>query len=103
MSINQQLADYTNSEGEVFSLRVVDVPIKQHEDQWEYLVVAKDKTGSREEFRVVFQKTAFPEAKEAENFLLNEPLEDVKQRLETLDEEPLDLFGLDMSKGWAVV
>lgn len=103
MSINEKLPDYTNGEGEVFSLRVVDAPIKKHEDLWEYLVVAKDKTGSREEFRVVFQKTVFASENEAEEFLIGEPLADVQQRLENQDEDPLDLFGLDMSNGWAVV
>ncbi|NIA06950.1 MAG: hypothetical protein GWP14_04795 [Actinobacteria bacterium] len=104
MSINQQLPDYTNSEGEVFSLRLVNAPpTKGHDDRWEYLVVAKNKSWGREEFRVLLKKTAFASEEEAQEFILGEPLEDVKKRLDTLDEDPIDLFELDMSKGWAVV
>ena len=103
MSINQQLPEYTNSEGEVFSLRVVDSQHHEHEDCWEYLVVAKNETWGREEFRVVVKKTAFGDEKAAEEFILGEPLADVKKRLDTLDEEPIDLFELDLSGGWAVL
>ena len=104
MSINQQLPDYTNCEGEVFSLRVVNAPVSAgHEDRWEYLVVAKNESWGREEFRVLVKKTVFGSEEKAEEFILGEPLEDVKKRLDTLGEEPIDLFELDMSQGWAVV
>ena len=103
MSINKQLPDYTNSEGDVFSLRVVDTHSPGHEDRWEYLVVAKNESWGREEFRVLVKKTAFASEKEAEEFILGEPLEDVKKRLDTLGEEPVDLFELDFSGGWAVL
>ena len=104
MPINQRLPEYTNSEGEVFSLRVVDAPATHgHEGRWEYLVVAKNESWGREEFRVLLKKTAFASEKEAEEFVLGDPLKDVKKRLDTLGEEPIDLFELDMSQGWAVV
>ena len=104
MSINQQLPEYTNCEGEAFSLRVVDPPITHtHEDRWEYLVVAKNKSWGREEFRVLMKKTAFASEEDAQKFVLGEPLADIRQRLDTLGEEPIDLFELDMSQGWAVV
>ena len=104
MSINRQLPDYTNCEGEAFSLRVVNTPAPPgHEDRWEYLVVAKNESWGREEFRVLVKKTAFSSEQEAEEFILSEPLTDVKKRLDTLGEEAIDLFELDMSNGWAVV
>ena len=49
MSINRQLAEYHNSEGQIFSLRVVNAPpANGHEDRWEYLIVANNKTWGRE-------------------------------------------------------
>ena len=104
MSINKQLPECHNSSGEAFTLRVVSVPAaKGHEDRWEYLVVAENEAWGREDFRVLVQKTAFGSEKEAEEFILGEPLADVKGRLDALGEEPIDLFEVDMSKGWAVV
>ena len=104
MSINQQLPEYSNSNNEVFSLRVVNAPATNgHEDRWEYLIIAKNDIWGREDFRVLLLKTAFASEQEAEEFTLGEPLEDVKKRLDSLGEEPLDLFELDLSKGWAVV
>jgi hypothetical protein len=72
-------------------------------DRWEYLVVAKNKNWGREEFRVLMNKTTFATEEEAQKFVLGEPLEDIKKRMDTLGEEPIDLFELDMSNGWAVV
>jgi len=104
MSINEQLPEYRNSNGEIFSLKVVNAPLtKGHEDRWEYLIIAKNETWGREDFRVLLLKTAFGSEQEAEKFILGEPLEKVKKRLDSLGEEPLDLFELDLSKGWAVV
>ena len=104
MSINQQLPEYSNSNDEVFSLRVVNAPpTNGHEDRWEYLIIAQNEIWGREDFRVLLLKTAFASEQEAEKFILGEPLEDVKNRLDSLGEEPLDLFELDLSNGWAVV
>ena len=66
-------------------------------------MVAKNESWGREEFRVLVKKTAFGSEKEAEEFILGDPLEDVKKRLDTLDEEAIDLFELDLSGGWAVL
>ena len=104
MSINKQLPDHCNSNDEIFSLRVVNAPLtKDREDRWEYLVVAKNESGGRKQFRVLVNKTVFGSEQEAEQFILGKPLEDVKRRLDTLGEEPIDLFELDLSQGWAVV
>ena len=104
MSINQQLPDYSSSNGELFSLRVVNAPqAKGHQDRWEYLIIAKNEIWGREDFRILMLKTAFGSEQEAEEFILGQPLEEVKKRLDALGEEPLDLFELDMSKGWAVM
>ena len=38
MAINVQLPDYNNSEGQIFSLRVVNATSTTgHDDRWEYL------------------------------------------------------------------
>lgn len=104
MSINRQLAEYHNSTGETFSLRVVSVPAaKGHDERWEYLVVAENEVWGREDFRVLVQKKALGSEKEAEEFILGEPLEDVKRRLDALGEEPIDLFEVNMARGWAVM
>ena len=104
MSINIQLPDYSNAEGQIFSLRVVNAPpTSGHEDRWEYLIVAKNQTWGREEFRVIMAKSAYPSQEQAEQAILNDPLQDVKQRLDSLGEEAIDLFDLDLSQGWAVV
>ena len=104
MSINRQLAEYHNSEGQIFSLRVVNAPpANGHEDRWEYLIVANNETWGREEFRVLMSKSAYPLEQQAEEALLGEPLEDVKSRLDTIGEEAIDLFEPDLSGGWAVI
>lgn len=104
MSINQQLSDRRNINDEVFSLRVVNAPpTKGHEDRWEYLIIAENETWGREDFRVLMLKEKFASEQEAEKFILGQPLEEVKKRLDSLGEEPLDLFELDLSRGWAVM
>ena len=35
--------------------------------------------------------------------VLGEPLEEVKERLDSLGEEAIDLFEVDLSGGWVVV
>ena len=100
MSINQQLSDCRNINGEVFSLRVVNAPpTKGHEDRWEYLIIAENETWGREDFRVLMLKEKFASEQEAEKFILGQPLEEVKKRRDSLGEEPLDLFELDLSRG----
>ncbi len=104
MAINTKLPNYSNSEGQIFSLRVVNAPpTKGHDDRWEYLVVAKNEAWGREEFRVLMSKSAYSSEQEAEQAILGEPLEEVKNRLDTLGEEAIDLFEVDLSNGWAVV
>ena len=104
MSINSQLPEYYNSEGQIFSLRVVNAPpTKGHEDRWEYLVVAKNETWGREEFRVLMSKSAYASEQEAERAVLGEPVEEVKKRLDALGEKTIDLSEVDLSGGWAVV
>ncbi len=104
MAINAPLPDYNNSEGQIFSLRVVNAPSTTgHDDRWEYLVVAKNETWGREEFRVLMSKSAYASEQEAEQAILGEPLEEVKKRLDSLGEEAIDLFELDLSGAWAVV
>ncbi len=104
MSINSKLPEYYNSEGQIFSLRVVNAPpTKGHEDRWEYLVVAKNETWGREEFRVLMSRSAYGSEQEAEQAVLGEPLEEVKKRLDALGEEAIDLSEVDLSGGWAVV
>ena len=104
MAINTKLPDYNNSEGQIFSLRVVNAPpTKGHEDRWEYLVVAKNETWGREEFRVLMSKSAYASEQEAERAVLGEPVEEVKKRLDALGEKTIDLFEVDLSGGWAVV
>ena len=104
MAINTKLPNYNNSEGQIFSLRVVNDPLtKGYEDRWEYLVVAKNETWGREEFRVLISKSAYASEQEAERAILGEPLEEVKKRLDSLGEEAIDLFELDLSGAWAVV
>jgi hypothetical protein len=84
-------------------MRVVNATLRPREDCWEYLVVARNETWGREEFRVLMQKAAFPTEAEAEQAILGAPLEEVKNRLESPGEEPLDLFGTGESTGWKVV
>ncbi len=104
MAINTKLPDYNNSEGQIFSLRVVNAPpTKGHEDRWEYLIVAKNETWGREEFRVLMSKSAYASEQEAERAVLGEPVEEVKKRLDALGEKTIDLFEVDLSGGWAVV
>jgi len=104
MSINSQLPEYYNSEGQIFSLRVVNAPLtKGHEDRWEYLVVAKNETWGREEFRVLMSKSAYASEQEAERAVLGEPVEEVKKRLDALGEKTIDLFEVDLSGGWTVL
>ena len=104
MAINTKLPNYNNSEGQIFSLRVVNAPLtKGYDDRWEYLVVAKNETWGREEFRVLMSKSAYASEQEAEQAILGEPLEEVKKRLDSLGEEAIDLFELDLSGAWAVV
>ena len=104
MSINTKLPNYNNSEGQIFSLRVVNAPAsKGHEDRWEYLVVAKNETWGREEFRVLMSKSAYSSEQEAEEAVLEGPLEEVKERLDSLGEEAIDLFEVDLSRGWTVL
>ena len=104
MAINTKLPDYNNSEGQIFSLRVVNgPPTKGHEDRWEYLIVAKNETWGREEFRVLMSKSAYASEQEAERAVLGEPVEEVKKRLDALGEKTIDLFEVDLSGGWAVV
>ncbi len=104
MGINSQIPDYNNIEGQIFSLRVVNAPpTRGHEDRWEYLVVAKNQTWGREEFRVLMSKSAYNSEQQAEQAVLGEPLEEVKHRLDALGEEAIDLFEVDLSGGWAVV
>jgi hypothetical protein len=104
MAINTKLPDYNNSEGQIFSLRVVNAPpTKGHEDRWEYLIVAKNETWGREEFQVLMSKSAYASEQEAERVVLGEPVEEVKKRLDALGEETIDLFEVDLSGGWAVV
>ena len=104
MAINTQLPNYNNSEGQIFSLRVVNAPSTTgHDDRWEYLVVAKNETWGREEFRVLMSKSAYASEQEAEQATLGEPLEEVKKRLDSLGEKAIDLFELDLSGDWAVV
>ncbi len=104
MTINTKLPHHSNSEGQIFSLRVVNTPhTPGHDDRWEYLVVANNETWGREEFRVLMSKSAYPSEQEAEQAIMGEPLEEVKHRLDALGEEAIDLFDLDLSRGWAVV
>ncbi len=104
MSINSQIPDYNNIEGQIFSLRVVNAPpTKGHEDRWEYLVVAKNQAWGREEFRVLMSKSAYSSEQQAEQAILEEPLEEVKQRLDALGETPLDLSGPDLAGDWTVL
>ena len=104
MAINSRLPDYNNSEGQIFSLRVVSAPpTKGHEDRWEYLAVAKNETWGREEFRVLMSKSAYSSEQEAEEAVLGAPLEEVKKRLDSLGEEAIDLFEVDLSGGWTVL
>ena len=104
MAINTKLPDYNNSEGQLFSLRVVNPPLtKDHEDHWEYLVVAKNAKWGREEFRVLMSKSAYTCEQEAEKAILGEPLEEVKKRLDSLDEQAIDLFDTGLSGNWAVM
>lgn len=104
MAINSQIADYNNSDGQIFSLRVVNAPpTKGHEDRWEYLVIVKNETWGREEFRVLMSKSAYSSEREAEQAILSEPLEEVKQRLDALGELAIDLAEVDLSRGWTVL
>ena len=104
MTINTKIPHHINNEGQIFSLRVVNTPhTPGHDDRWEYLVVAKNEAWGREEFRVLMTKEAYPTEQAAEEAVMGEPLEEVKQRLDSLGEEAIDLFGLDLSNGWAVV
>ncbi len=104
MGINRQIADYYNSEGQIFSLRVVNAsPTKAHVDNWEYLVVAKNEAWGRETFRVLMSKATYPSEPEAEQAVLAEPLEEVKQRLDALGELAIDLGEVDLSSGWTVL
>ena len=104
MAINTKLPDYNNSEGQIFSLRVVNAPpTKGHEDRWEYLIVAKNETWGREEFRVLMSKSTYGGEQEAERAVFGEPVEEVKKRLDALGEKTIDLFEMDLSGGWAVV
>ncbi len=104
MAINTRLPNYNNSEGQIFSLRVVNAPLSTgHDDRWEYLIVAKNETWGREEFRVLMSKSAYASEQEAEQAILGEPLEEVKKRLDSLGEEAIDHFELDLSGAWAVV
>ena len=104
MAINTKLPNYNNSEGQIFSLRVVNAPLtKGHDDRWEYLVVAKNEIWGREEFRVLVSKSAYASEQEAEQAVLGEPLEEVKKRLDSIGEEAIDLFEVDLSRGWAVL
>ncbi len=104
MAINTKLPNYNNSDGQIFSLRVVNAPAtKGHEDRWEYLVVTKNEAWGREEFRVLMSKSAYSCEQEAEQAVLGEPLEEVKKRLDSLGEEAIDLFEMDLSGGWAVL
>ena len=48
-------------------------------------------------------KSAYPLEQQAEEALLGDPLDDVKSRLDTIGEEAIDLFELDLSGGWAVI
>ncbi len=104
MAINTKLPDYNNTEGQIFSLRVVNAPAtKGHEDRWEFLVVAKNEAWGREEFRVLMSKSAYSCEQKAEEAVLGEPLEEVKERLDSLGEEAIDLFEVDLSRGWTVL
>ena len=103
MSINVKLADYCNSSGQIFSLRVVNATMHPREDCWEYLVVAKNQTWGREEFRVLMQKSAFPIEEQAEQAIMGEPLEEVKSRLDAPGEKPIDLFETDEAHSWTVL
>ena len=104
MAINTRLPNYNNSEGQIFSLRVVNAPSSTgHDDRWEYLIVAKNETWGREEFRVLMSKSAYASQQEAEQAILGGPLEEVKKRLDSLGEKPIDLFEPDLSGNWAVV
>ena len=104
MAINSKLPDYTSSEGELFSLRVVNAPLtKDYEDHWEYLVVAKNETWGREEFRVLMSKSAYSSEQDAEQAVLGEPLAEVKKRLDSLDEQAIDLFDSGLSGNWTVM
>ncbi len=104
MSINTQLPNYNNNEGQIFTLRVVNAPpTKGNEDRWEYLVVAKNETWGREEFRVLMSKSSYSSEQEAEQAVLGEPLEEVKERLDSLGEAAIDLFDVGLSDGWTVL
>ena len=104
MAINSRIADYNNSEGQIFSLRVVNAPsIEGHEDRWEYLIVAKNETWGREEFRVLMSKSTYSSEQEADQAVLAEPLEEVKQRLDALGELAIDLAEVDLTRGWTVL
>lgn len=104
MGINSQIPDYNNIEGQIFSLRVVNAPsTKGHEDRWEYLIVAKNQAWGREEFRVLMNKSAYSSEQQAEQAILGEPLEEVKQRLDALGETPIDLSGPDLAGDWTVL
>ena len=104
MAINARLPEYHNSEGQIFSLRVVNAGLTRgDEGRWEYLVIAKNETWGREEFRVLMSRSAYTSEQEAEQAILGEPLEEVKKRLDSLGEEPIDLFEVDLSRGWAVL
>ena len=104
MAINTKLPNYNNSEGQIFSLRVENAPpTKGHEDRWEYLVVAKNETWGREEFRVLMSKSVYVSEQEAERAVLSEPVEEVKKRLDALGETTIDLFETDLSGDWAVL
>ena len=104
MAINNQIPDYFNDDGQIFSLRVVNAhPTTGHEDRWEYLIIAKNETWGREEFRVMMSKSSYPSQPEAEQAILGEPLEEVKQRLDAMGEDAIDLAEVEISSGWTVV
>jgi len=104
MAINTKLPEYHNSEGQIFSLRVVNAPLTTgHEDRWEYLVVAKNEIWGREEFRVLMSKSVYASEEEAERAVLGEPVKEVKKRLDALGETTVDLFEADLSGDWAVM
>ena len=103
MSINVKLPEYCNSAGQVFSLRVVNATMHPHEDCWEYLVIAKNETWGRQEFRVLMQKSAFGSEEQAEQAVLEEPLAEIRERLDAPGEKPIDLFESDTAQSWKVL
>jgi hypothetical protein len=97
-----KLPDYRSRNGVTFGLRWERAHTREGADYWLYDVIATKPNGADHAFRMFIRRDAYPTQAAADDFLLADPLTDVKGQLERVDDYGVPLRWPEPRDTWFV-